>query len=479
MAYYHGVRTRQVETSISTPVTAASGITFVVGTAPAHTVNTTPSSAGNVNEPIMAMNNGEAVGALGYGDDWGKYSLCEVMYNHYRLYQTAPVVFVNVLDPTKHKRAMTPQAFPVVDKRAYLPLEAIKSTVKISAYKAGEDFDLFYDNNALVVEIIEGGAIPQTVTELNAEWDEVNPAAVTKADIIGGFNVTTKNTSGFELIEAVFPKYGLVTDVVICPGWSHDAEVAAIMGAKAAKINGVFEAKALIDVDTKTVKHYADAPAWKKKENINDKTQICLFPKFKLAERIFHASTQAAGLMANVDANNNGCPSESPSNKLLKINGAVLDDGTEVLLDLQQANYLNSNGIVTALNFIGGFVLWGNETACFPANTDVKDYFIPVSRMFGWVANSVVLTYWGKVDKKMTRRFVDSVIDSLNIWLNGLTSEEHLLGGRVEFRDEDNSLTALMSGKASFRIYLTPPSPAKEIEFILEYDPSYVSAALL
>ena len=85
---------------------------------------------------------------------------------------------------------------------------------------------------------------------------------------------------------------------------------------------------------------------------------------------------------------------------------AVLADGTVVLLDLQQANYLNSNGIVTALNFIGGYVLWGDETACFPADTDVKNYFICVSRMFGWVANSLVLTYWSKVDKKMTRRLM-------------------------------------------------------------------------
>ena len=122
--------------------------------------------------------------------------------------------------------------------------------------------------------------------------------------------------------------------------------------------------------------------------------------------------------------------------------------------------------------------MWGNNTACFPASTDVKDYFIPVSRMFGWVSNSVILTYWNQVDRKMSRRFIESIIDSVNIWLNGLVSEEHLLGGRVEFRDEDNTLTGIMGGKATFRIFLTPPSPAREIEFVLEYDPSYVTAAL-
>lgn len=182
--------------------------------------------------------------------------------------------------------------------------------------------------------------------------------------------------------------------------------------------------------------------------------------------------------MGKTDAENGGCPAESPSNKSLQIDSAVLADGTVLLLDIQQANYLNSNGIVTALNFIGGYVLWGNQTACFPADTDVKNYFISISRMFGWVANSLVLTYWSKVDMKMTRRLIDSIVDSVNIWLNGLVAEEKLLGGRVEFKEEENSTTALMAGKAVFHIYLTPPSPAQELDFVLEYDVEYVQAAL-
>ena len=45
--YFHGVSTRQNDTSISTPVTADSGIAFVVGAAPGHTVDGAP------NDPIM------------------------------------------------------------------------------------------------------------------------------------------------------------------------------------------------------------------------------------------------------------------------------------------------------------------------------------------------------------------------------------------------------------------------------------------
>jgi len=471
--FFHGVRTREVRTSISTPVTAASGVTFVVGTAPAQIID-----GDNVNVPIMGMNYGEAVSQLSYSNDWEKYSLCEVMYNHYNLYTTSPVFFVNVLDPARHKMTVAAKDYPIADNRVRLPFEAIAKSVKAGTYIAGTDYDLFYDDDSLILEIMEGGAVPAGTTELSVAFDKVDPLQVSKSDIIGGFDVLTKKTKGFELIEQVFPRFGVVPDIVICPGWSHDAEVAAVMSAKASNINGIFSAKALIDVDTAAVKHYADAPAWKKAQNINDRAQILCFPKFRLAERIFHASVQMAGLMGRVDSQNGGAPSDSPSNKLLRINGMVLDDGTEVLLDIQQANYLNSQGIVTGLNWIGGFVLWGNWTACFPANTDVKDYFISVSRMFGWVGNSVILTYWNQVDRKMTGRFIDSIIDSVNIWLNGLTAEEHLLGGRVEFRPDENTMVGLMSGKAVFRIFLTPPSPAREIEFVLEYDPSYVAAAL-
>ena len=35
-----------------------------------------------------------------------------------------------------------------------------------------------------------------------------------------------------------------------------------------------------------------------------------------------------------------------------------------------------------------------------------------------------------------------------------------------------------MAGIIKIHIYLTPPSPAQEIDFVLEYDASYVAQAL-
>ena len=274
--FYHGVSTRQVETSISTPVEADSGIPFVVGTAPVHTVG------GKVNVPILAYTYEEAVTALGFSDNWEDYTLCEMLYSHYRLYERAPVVFVNVLDPDKHRKQVAAADYTVKDGKVYLPLEAMKETVKVTDYEEGTDYELFYDGESLILEVVEGSTIPEGTETLSIAFYSVDPSQVTKKEIIGGFDVNTKKYSGFELMDSVFAKYTIVADLLVCPKWSTDSEVAAIMSAKSGNINGVFEGKALVDADAETVRHYTDVPAWKKKANIFSKQQIVCWPMVKL-----------------------------------------------------------------------------------------------------------------------------------------------------------------------------------------------------
>ena len=132
-------------------------------------------------------------------------------------------------------------------------------------------------------------------------------------------------------------------------------------------------------------------------------------------------------------------------------------------LTFEQSCIIAGYGIVTALNFMSmGWTCRNNYTACYPSNTDVKDYFIPVSRMFDWIGNTVIRTFWSKLDKPMTRRFADSILDTCNIWLNGLVGMERLLGARAEMLASENNLLDLMAGILKIHIYMTPPSPAQE-----------------
>ena len=180
--------------------------------------------------------------------------------------------------------------------------------------------------------------------------------------------------------------------------------------------------------------------------------------------------------MNQVDANNGDIPYESPSNKLLQMNACVNDAGEEIDLGFNQANYLNGQGIVTALNFANGWVAWGNRTGCYPSNTDVKDNFISMRRMFDWVGNKFILTFWTKVDDPANMRLIRTVINSFNYFMNGLMSQGAIIGGRIEFLSPENPLTDLMNGVLRFHIYIAPPPPAEQIWAILELWPDYFTA---
>ena len=247
-------------------------------------------------------------------------------------------------------------------------------------------------------------------------------------------------------------------------------------------IMGLFGGKAIIDADCSAngVTEYSELANYKSKNNFVDPNQIVCWPMVKIGDYQFHTSTQLAGLMSKVDTDNRGVPYESPSNKGLKMDTCCLEDGTEVNLSWPQIEIITGDyGVVTALNFMNmGWVAKGNYTACYPANTDVKDFFIPISRMFDWVGNTLIRTFWSKLDKPMNHRLRDTILDTCNIWLNGLVGMEYLLGARAEMLESENPLLDLMAGILRIHIYITPPSPMQLCEFTLEYDVSYVQTAL-
>ena len=90
------------------------------------------------------------------------------------------------------------------------------------------------------------------------------------------------------------------------------------------------------------------------------------------------------------------------------------------------------------------------------------------------ISNTLITTYFQRLDFPLNRRQIDTILDSANIWLNGLAAREFILGGRVVFLESENPQTDLMDGIARFHVYLTPPSPNREIDFVLEYDPAYL-----
>ena len=141
------------------------------------------------------------------------------------------------------------------------------------------------------------------------------------------------------------------------------------------------------------------------------------------------------------------------------------------------ANLLNGQGIITAIND-SGWKSWGNNTACYPANTDPKDRWFCCRRFFSWWGNSFILTYKQKVDEPGNYRLIESIVDSENIRGNSYVSQGKCAGARIEFSEDENPVTDILNGKIQFHQYLAPYVPAEDILNILEFDPDMLSAAL-
>ena len=478
MAYKHGVYCSEVPTSIVPPVNTAAGLPVVFGTAPIH-LATNPAAA---NRPVLCHTYAEAVEAMGYSADWDKYTLCEVMYSQFALYNRAPVVFVNVLDPATHKTAVAQAEKSISDNKVVLTDPVILSTLVVKKTASGDalvkgtDYVAAYnDKEECIISVVDGGALDGELS-MFVNYDKVDASAVSATDIIGGINASTGAKKGLECLNDVFPLFGLVPGIVLAPGWSHMPTVAAVMKAKAGNINEHFKAIILTDVPTATVKKYSDVAAWKNSNSYTGEDQVVCWPMCKLGDSLYYMSTHILGAIAQTDSANDDIPYVSPSNKSLQINGTCLADGTEVALGPNEAAYLNGQGVVTALNFVGGWKSWGNRTGCYPGNTDAKDAFIAIRRMFNWHAQTFIQTYWAKVDAPINKRLIQTVIDSENIRLNGLVARGALLGARVEFHEDENPVTNLLDGIIKFHTYFTPPTPAREIDNVIEYDPAYFSA---
>lgn len=478
MAYFHGVRASEVATSVVTPVSTTAGLPIVFGTAPVHL---TSDPTAYVNKPVICYSWSEAVSALGYSEDWDNYTLSEAMYSEFKLYAVSPIVFVNVLDPTKHKKSVENSELTLTKGTVAVKDAVLLSSLVVKATAEGEaatldtDYTAAYDDDGVLnITVVEGGKLAEA-TELYASYDAVDPAQVDANDIIGGAS-TDGSAKGLELIDSIYTMLSLVPGIIAAPGWSEDPTVASVMRAKALNIDELFRCIVLTDIDTKDVKAYSAANAWKNKNNYTGTNQVVCWPCVQNGDMIFHLSTHIMGIIGVMDADNSDVPYQSPSNRTLQATGLCLADGTEVTLSLPQANLLNSQGIVTGLNFSGGWKSWGNYTGAYPSNTDVKDSFICVRRMFDWQYQTFILTYWQKVDQPLTQRLIRTIIDSETIRLNGLVARGYLLGAKVEFLEDENPTTDLLAGIIRIHSYITPPVPAQEIDDILEYDVSNFSS---
>lgn len=468
----HGSRVFEEPTSPGTTAVVSSIVPVVFGTAPVNLVE----GVDNVNKPIKCESFRDFKKQFGYSKDWDNYTLCEVANAAFIEFAVAPFVFVNVLDPEAHKKRVTEEAVTIENHKATLKnVGVLKKSLKLIADNVTlkEDVDYiasFNDDGLVTVAFL---TIQKTVI---AEYDMLDPSLVTATEIIGGYDVDTGKASGLECINKVFPRLRLVPSLILAPKFAIDQTVAAVMRAKATSVNTYFKSFALTDVDTSETAVFTDVFGWKNDNGYTSEYEAVCWPLVARKDNVYHLSTHLACNILKICAINKNYPYESASNKKIPIDKIVVRSGNEfeeVELEPNQAEILNDQGIVTALNFVNGFVTWGNYTAAYPGVTDVKDKFHANRIMHNFIGNTIVLKTWEKVDGPIRPRMVDEIVDEMNMWVNGLQGDGAIIGGRVEARAEDNPGEQLTNGKIIFRYFVAEPTPGQEIENIVQVDKSY------
>lgn len=481
MAYKHGVYTSEVATSLVAPIEGTAGLMVVVGTAP---VNMLEDPASAVNKPLLVHNYKEAVGAVGYVGDFAKYTLCEAISAAFSVVSVAPMVLINVLDPAKHTSDIEETTIQINDGVAVLDQVGVllgELTVKAedSPLTVGEDYTTTWNEDGTVsIVVLETGAAGEA-TNLTVSGKKLDPSKVTAADIVGGVDVGTGKETGLEVVRQVYPLLGMTPGILVAPRKSMDATVSAALQAKTKDINSVYKAVCVVDIDSteEGAQQYTDVKKTKEGQAVSDPNAYAVWLYGKVGETVYSGSILAAALTAYTDAVNDDTPNVSPSNKTIAISAACLEDGTEVVLDQEQANVVNSYGVATWLN-MNGFRLWGNNTAAYPGTTDPKDRWFSVRHFLNWAANSFILTYFQKVDSPANKRLIEAIVDSENVRGNGFVARGVCARYEITYNEDENTTADLLDGKITFHQYITPFTPAEDIEDIIEFDPNALSEAL-
>lgn len=463
--YQHGAYGEFLD-SIGGVATQSGTIAVYVGLAPVNLIRGY-AEAGAVNSPVRLTSFADAKQYMGYSTDWAAFPLCEAFKVHFdnTAGNAGPIVAINVLDPEVYRKSGgTTQQLTFVNGRATITSDTIILDTLVLADKV-EDVDYSVDYNWTTGQVIIDSLGEEKIAgEVAATFMEVDPSKVTKEDIIGG--VTASGVySGLGCVGLVYPEVGVIPNLILAPGWSHEPEVYRAMLSAGTKINGHWDAFVLADIPLVSQDSRVDtidaAVKWAEENSYtNERSAVC-WPMHELTfGGLAHDSTVRAWRQLMVDSTHNGVPMETASNKAAPIKRNYFGEGSKNRgFDQAQANKLNENGICTAVYWGGQWVLWGGHTAAyrFGQVLDKRVIFDNNIRMMMYITNDFQQEWALTIDKPMTVQMADTIRNREQEKADALVAIGALIGSPVvQFRESENSTNELAEGNFVWDFEGTP-----------------------
>lgn len=452
-----------------------------IGTAP---VNQVEGGAANVNVPILVNNIADARKYLGYSDDWASYTLCEAMHVHFELNNVGPLVFINVLDPTLHRKTTGGSATLTPDNGRVKIVNAedaiIDTLVVVSdgtTLVKGTHYTVSYDFTKKVINIVEKTKGSLGTAALSITWSKVDPSAVTESNVIGSTDDYGLNT-GIFAVKNVYNVTGYIPAFLLAPGFSSIPNVHNALYQNSQQISKHWNAWMFVDMPILTTDGTAitlqTAPDWKVANGYNRDNESVFFPLAKGTDgKTYHLSVLNAANFQVLLIQNNGIPYMSGSNTDCSIIqdlyfsenvvGRVYDD--EVI-----NRCLNANGINSAAYVGGRWAIWGmfagsyNQTDGTTIN--VNDTCL---MMLYYLTNDFQHRRNINIDKPMPVNDLKSIVAEEQTRVDALLGIGALTYGKVQLDASKQARSDVYSGDFRILFNVTNTPLAKSLTAIANW----------
>ena len=479
--YLHGAYGLVNAVGVRQPEQSQSAIVYV-GTAPVHTLALESGESYNVNRPVLVNDMTEARKYFGYSDDWASYTLCEAMHVHLEQKGVGPLIFINVLDPTKadHKNttqvstSLTPANGQIIIASAEsIILESVviqtQDETPVTKEK-GTDYTIAYDIDRKTIIIREVSSGSLGTDPLTVKYYTIKPSGVTSADVIGATDGLGSNT-GLYAVYNVYQLTGYIPSYIGAPGFSCVPTVHSAMYTVSQKINGHWDAYLFVDLplsDSGTPLTLDSAVTYKNTNGYTKKNETVYFPMAQGTDgKYYHLSVLAAANFQELLMDQQGIPYKTASNTdcgiIANLYTGSADTG-RVYDDSIINQKLNKNGIASA-SYVGGrWAIWGAHSAEYN-QTDGDEINISETNvmMLYYVSNDFQNRRTLDVDKPMTANDLKTIVSEEQTRLDALKNIGAILFGEVYVKMDADARSDIMKGDYAFTFNITTTPIAKSL----------------
>ena len=298
--YQHGVYNQEQATSLTTPIRSSAGLQVIFGTAPVHLAKD-PAKAANT--PKLCYSFAECQAAVGYSDDFQKFTLCQSIDANFRVFNNAPIILVNVLDPenSKHTQDNNEESCTVANEQAvyakpYVLLDTLVVKKDSTPLVAETDYTAAHDGDGnvlitLISENRQGGGEPDGVLQ------EPEPRGRDQGGYCGrcgyrhgqgkrAWSWCDRSTQSWDWC----PACCWLPDGPTIQWWRQRIQ------AKTGKINGNFDCNAYLDIAANSTGAtvYTAVKTAKEKLGASSNHAAAFWPKVAVGEKIYCMSAMAA-----------------------------------------------------------------------------------------------------------------------------------------------------------------------------------------